>query len=57
MASVNKGEQGTKLGKSLSQPSGIIRVVNGERIFVQIPLSEVKIVPPTSGTGAVTPKK
>jgi hypothetical protein len=53
----NKGDQGKKVGNSLSQPSGVIRVVDGERVFVPIPLSQVKIVPPTSGTGAVTPKK
>jgi hypothetical protein len=53
----NKAEQEKKVGNSLSQPSGVIRVVDGERVFVPIKLSEVKIVPPTSGTGAVTPKK
>ncbi|GMO20733.1 MAG: hypothetical protein Ta2A_27310 [Treponemataceae bacterium] len=57
MANAKKATEGKKLGKSLSQPSGIIRVVDGERVFVQIPLSQVKIVPPKSGTGSVVPQK
>jgi hypothetical protein len=37
-------------------PKGYVtQVVEGQTI--QIPVSQVKIIPPTSGTAAVTPKK
>ncbi|GHU60845.1 hypothetical protein FACS189445_1390 [Spirochaetia bacterium] len=37
-------------------PKGYVTVVQGQQT-VQIPVSQVTIIPPTSGTAAVTPKK
>jgi len=43
------------LQKGFQPKAYVTKVIQGQS--VQIPLSQIKITPPTSGTGVITPKQ
>jgi hypothetical protein len=56
MAERNNAGSTFQLLKNGYEPKGYVtREVNGKT--VQVPVSELKIIPPTAGTAAVFPKK